>query len=100
MSPSPVQCRWNPTPSTSTMSSTGPVGCDTASVVGVCGVAAVAGYPNVQVPAGYVYGLPVGISFFGRAFTEPKLIRLAYAYEQATRHRQPPRLLPAADLKG
>ena len=62
--------------------------------------AAVAGYPNVQVPAGYVYGLPVGISFFGRAFTEPKLIRLAYAYEQATRHRQPPRLLPAADLRG
>jgi amidase len=61
--------------------------------------AAVAGYPNVQVPAGHVYGLPVGISFFGRAFTEPKLIRLAYAYEQATRHRQPPRLLPAADLK-
>jgi amidase len=62
--------------------------------------AAVAGYPNVQVPAGYVYGLPVGVSFFGRAFTEQKLIRLAYAYEQATRHRQPPRLLPAADLKG
>jgi amidase len=61
--------------------------------------AAVAGYPNVQVPAGYVYGLPVGISFFGRAFTESKLIRLAYAYEQATRHRQPPRLLPNADLK-
>jgi amidase len=61
--------------------------------------AAVAGYPNVQVPAGYVYGLPVGISFFGRAFTETKLIRLAYAYEQASKHRQPPRLLPAADLK-
>ncbi|HEX8352570.1 MAG TPA: amidase [Pyrinomonadaceae bacterium] len=61
--------------------------------------AAVAGYPNVQVPAGYVYGLPVGISFFGRAFTDAKLIRLAYAYEQATRHRQPPRLLPAADLR-
>jgi len=62
--------------------------------------AAVAGYPNVQVPAGYVYGLPVGISFYGRAFTEPKLLRIAYAYEQATRHRQPPRLLPAADLSG
>jgi amidase len=60
--------------------------------------AAVAGYPNVQVPAGYVYGLPVGVSFFGRAFTESKLIRLAYAYEQATKHRQPPRLLPTADL--
>jgi amidase len=62
--------------------------------------AAVAGYPNVQVPAGYVYGLPVGISFFGRAFTEAKLIRVAYAYEQATRHRQPPRLQPSADLRG
>src|SRR5256714_6305150 len=62
--------------------------------------AAVAGYPNVQVPAGYVYGLPVGISFYGRAFTEPKLLRIAYAYDQATRHRQPPRLLPAADLSG
>ncbi|HVF68479.1 MAG TPA: amidase [Pyrinomonadaceae bacterium] len=62
--------------------------------------AAVAGYPNVQVPAGYVYGLPVGISFFGRAFTDLKLIRLAYAYEQATKHRQPPRLLPEANLRG
>jgi amidase len=62
--------------------------------------AAVAGYPNVQVPAGYVYGLPVGISFFGRAFSDAKLIRLAYAYEQATRHRQPPRLQPQADLRG
>ncbi|MDT7808961.1 MAG: amidase [Acidobacteriota bacterium] len=62
--------------------------------------AAVAGYPNVQVPAGYVYGLPVGISFFGLAFTEAKLIRLAYAYEQVTKHRQAPRLLPSADLHG
>ena len=62
--------------------------------------AAVAGYPNVQVPAGEVYGMPVGISFFGRAFTDAKLIRLAHAYEQATRHRRPPRLLPAADLRG
>jgi amidase len=62
--------------------------------------AAVAGYPNVQVPAGYVYGLPVGISFFGRAFTEGILIRLAYAYEQASKHRQPPRLLPEANLHG
>lgn len=53
--------------------------------------AAVAGYPNVQVPAGFVHGLPVGISFFGRAFTDAKLIRLAYAFEQATKHRQPPK---------
>jgi amidase len=62
--------------------------------------AAVAGYPNVQVPAGYVYGLPVGVSFFGRAFTEAKLIRIAYAYEQATKHRRAPRLLPEANLRG
>ncbi|HEX2721839.1 MAG TPA: amidase [Gemmatimonadaceae bacterium] len=55
--------------------------------------AAVAGYPNINVPAGFVSGLPVGISFFGRAWSEPKLISIAYAYEQASRHRRPPRFL-------
>jgi amidase len=52
--------------------------------------AAVAGYPSITVPAGYVSGLPVGISLIGRAWSEPLLIRLAYAFEQATRHRRPP----------
>jgi amidase len=58
--------------------------------------AAVAGYPHISVPAGSADGLPVGISFFGRAWSEATLIRLAYAFEQATHHRRAPRLLPTA----
>jgi amidase len=56
--------------------------------------AAVAGYPNINVPAGYSHQLPIGISFFGRAYSEPMLIKLAYAYEQATKHRRAPRFIP------
>lgn len=69
-------------------------------VNGDCGVfesgstAAVAGYPIVTVPAGYVQGLPAGISFFGRAFSEPTLIKIAYAFEQATKARVAPKFLP------
>ena len=54
--------------------------------------AAVAGYPSITVPAGQSFGLPVGLSFIGGAWSEPKLIGLAYAYEQATRHRRQPTL--------
>ena len=61
-------------------------------------VAAVAGYPHMTVPAGYVHGLPVGVSFIGRAWSEPTLIRIAYAFEQATKHRRPPAFAPSADL--
>jgi amidase len=59
--------------------------------------AAVAGYPAVTVPAGFVRGLPVGISFFGRAWSEPALIGIAYAFEQATHHRTPPQFVPTLE---
>ena len=58
--------------------------------------AAVAGYGTITVPAGQAFGLPVGISFIGGARSEDKLIALAYAYEQATKHRRPPTFAPSA----
>jgi amidase len=61
-------------------------------------IAAVAGYPHVTVPMGSYRGLPIGLSFFGRAWSEPTLLRIAFAYEQATRHRRAPRFAPSADL--
>jgi len=57
--------------------------------------AAVAGYPHITVPMGQVHGLPVGLSFFGRAWSEPKLLGLAFAFEQMARGRKPPRFLRA-----
>jgi amidase len=65
---------------------------------GSSNAAAVAGYPNINVTAGFLFGLPVGISFFGRAWSEPILIKLAYSFEQATKARQTPRFLPTIDL--
>jgi amidase len=59
---------------------------------------AVAGYPAITVPAGFIFGLPIGLTFMGAAWTEPTLIKLAYAYEQQTRHRAAPRLLPSVAL--
>jgi amidase len=79
----------------------GGVAWTTDLIGGDCGVfessslAAVAGYPNITVPAGYIQGLPAGISFFGKAFTEGKLIKIAYAFEQATKMRRVPQFLPS-----
>ena len=61
---------------------------------------AVSGYPHITVPAGYIFGLPVGLSFIGKAWQEPLLIKLAYAFEQAARVRQPPQFRASADLAG
>jgi amidase len=59
---------------------------------------AIAGYPDITVPCGYYFGLPVGMSIFGRAWSEPTLLKIAFACEQATRHRRPPKFLATADL--
>lgn len=66
---------------------------------GSSNAAAVAGYPNINVTAGSLFGLPVGISFFGRAWSEPTLLKIAYGFEQATKARKAPKFLPTADLK-
>jgi amidase len=68
------------------------------SAGGSSNAAAVAGYPNINVTAGYLYGLPVGISFFGRAWSEPTLLKIAYAFEQLTKARQKPMFLPSIPL--
>ena len=65
---------------------------------GSSNAAAVSGYPNINVTAGWMFGLPVGISFFGRAWSEPTLLKLAYGFEQASVARKAPRFLTSANL--
>jgi len=68
------------------------------AVGGSSNAAAVAGYPNINVPGGWVFGLPVGISFFGRAWSEPALLKIAYGFEQMVKARKPPQFLPRISL--
>lgn len=65
---------------------------------GSSNAAAVAGYPDITVPAGYIFGLPVGVSFFGRAWSESTLLKIAHGFEQATKVRKAPSFLATAKL--
>lgn len=65
---------------------------------GYSSASAVAGYPHITIPAGFIYGLPVGISFFASAYSEPKLIQYAYAFEQATKARLAPKFLASVQI--
>jgi amidase len=68
------------------------------AVGGSSNAVAVAGYPNINVPAGFVFGLPVGISFFGRAWSEPVLLKIAYGFEQLVKARKPPQFLQSVRI--
>lgn len=61
---------------------------------GTWGISAIAGYPHITIPSGFVDGLPSGLAFFGKAFSEPTLIKFAYAFEQKTKKRETPKYLP------
>jgi amidase len=74
-----------------------PVNGDYTGGIGTSSLPAIAGYPHVTVPGGSYRGLPIGLSFFGRPFSEGKLLGYAFAWEQATKYRKPPRYLPTID---
>jgi amidase len=65
---------------------------------GSSNAAAVAGYPNINVPAGFVFGMPIGISFFGRAWSEPTLLKIAYGFEQVAKARKSPQFLASVKI--
>jgi amidase len=65
---------------------------------GYSSASAVAGYPHITVPAGFAFGLPVGLSFFAGAWSEPALLKFAFAFEQATKARRAPKYLPTAEV--
>lgn len=69
------------------------------SVGNAWSIAAIAGYPSITVPAGMIDGIPAGMLFFGRAFSEPAIIKLAYAYEQLTKARQTPKFIANSDAE-
>jgi len=62
---------------------------------GSSSLAAIAGYPAITVPMGFIDELPVGVSFFSKAWSEPQLIEIAYSYEQSTKHRKAPKFIPS-----
>jgi amidase len=62
-------------------------------VGGSSSLAAISGYPAITVPMGFIENLPAGITFFGRAWSEPVLIEIAYGYEQGTKHRKAPKYI-------
>lgn len=67
-------------------------------LMGSSGPAAIAGYPSITVPMGFFSELPVNISFWGRAWSEPELLAVAYGFEERTRHRRPPKFIPTLDI--
>lgn len=77
-----------------------PVNGDSSSGLSASSFAAVGGCPHLTVPMGFVFGLPAGLSFFGRPWDEGRLLRLGYAYEQASRARRVPRFAPSATVPG